>query len=85
MGIVSMKERLIAFLEEKANLPGNRIEDDTPLLSGSIIDSFALVDVIQFVEREASLRVGPMDVGLHNFDSVRRILEFVSRTSRTGN
>ena len=55
------------------------IEVDTPLFSSGIIDSFALVDLIIFLEGQCDFRISAMDVNLDNMDTIKRMLDFTSR------
>lgn len=56
--------------------PVAELDDETPLFSSGLIDSFALVDLILLIERECRIRVGPTEVTLDNLDSIARILRF---------
>lgn len=68
---------LTAFLESELGVDTSDIDQSTPLFSGGIIDSFALVSLITFLERKCSFRMSPLDVTLDNLDSIERILAFV--------
>ncbi|MCG3181129.1 MAG: hypothetical protein BIFFINMI_03503 [Phycisphaerae bacterium] len=57
---------------DMARLP----DDDAPLISSGVIDSFALVDLVAFLERSGGFRIRPGEVRLDNLDSVARILAF---------
>jgi acyl carrier protein len=52
----------------------------TLLFSTGLIDSFALVSLMMFIENETGVLIAPTDVNLENFDSIARILEYLSRT-----
>jgi acyl carrier protein len=71
------REDLRRYLHEKQGLEPEDFEDDTPLFSSGLLDSFSMVDLIMFIENTAGLRVHPADVTLDNFDSIDRILAFV--------
>ena len=70
------RDKLYEFLQEKA-LSDTAIKEETPLFSSSLIDSFALVDLILFIEQSCGVKIAPFDVNLDNFDSVAKILQFV--------
>ncbi len=56
--------------------------EGTSLFSAGLIDSLNLVQLVAFVEKQYGIKVGPMDLSLENFDSVRSIASFVrSRTT----
>ena len=59
------------------------LADETPLFSSNLLDSFSMVDLIMFIEKESGVRLDPTDVSLDNLDSIDRILRFVDvRRSR---
>lgn len=75
-------ESLINFFAQELELDTGTIAEDTLLFSSGIIDSFALVSMMMFLESEASIRIAPSDVRLDNFDSIERILAFVEQAQR---
>jgi acyl carrier protein len=68
-----------AFLEEDLGVDIEDIDTDTPLFSSQLIDSFALVTLMMFIEREAGIRIAPADVNLDNMDTIGRMLAYVAR------
>jgi acyl carrier protein len=71
------RENLRRYLHEKQGLEPEAFEDDTPLFSSGLVDSFSMVDLIIFIEDTGGVRVHPVDMTLDNFDSIERILAFV--------
>ena len=49
------------------------------LFSSGIVDSFAPITLMTFLESQCGFRIGPMEVTLENFDSVDCILQFAER------
>ena len=76
------RETLLIFLQKDLGVDVSNVEDASPLFSSGIIDSFSLVSLITFVERQCGFRMGPEDVNLENLDSVERILVFATRTQQ---
>lgn len=72
-------ESLLAFLEEDLGVEIEQIDPDTPLFSSQLVDSFALVTLMMFLEREAGIRIAPTDVNLDNMDTIGRMLAYVDR------
>jgi acyl carrier protein len=72
-------QTLKTYFESDLGVDTSDMDDSTALFSSGIIDSFALVSLITFLEQECSLRMNPLDVNLDNLDSIERILEFVDR------
>jgi acyl carrier protein len=75
------KDDLLAFLKSDLGVDTSKLEDETALLSSGLVDSFSMIDLIQFVERASSAKVAPTDVSMDNLDTVKRILDFVARIS----
>ena len=78
------RELLLKYLEDNLGVDTAEVNEDTPLFSSGIIDSASMVDLIVFVESEASVKFGPDDITLDYLDSVSRILEFVARRHEQG-
>lgn len=72
------RESLVEYLEQKMGVDPSELQDDTPLFSSHLLDSFSMVDLILFIEKSAEMKVGPGQVNLKNLDSVERILNFAS-------
>ncbi len=54
------------------------VDLQTPLFSSSILDSFQMMSVVEFIEKRCSFRVAPDDITLENFDTVERMLAYAS-------
>jgi acyl carrier protein len=72
-------DALLTFLEDDLGIDIQDIDADTPLFSSQLVDSFALVTLMMFVEREAGIRIAPADVSLDNMDTIGRMLAFAER------
>lgn len=75
----AFKEALLSYLADNFDVDAEDIEDDTPLFSSSLLDSFGMVDLVAFIETEAKVKFETLDMHLDNLDSVQQILIFVSR------
>lgn len=71
------RENLRGFLVSELGVDADRVEDSTPLFSSNLVDSFSLVELIMYVEKEAGFRMSPGDVTLDNLDSIEKIVAFV--------
>jgi acyl carrier protein len=71
-------ESLKNYLGERMGLDTTSLADETPLFSSNLLDSFSMVDLIMFIEKESAVRLDPTDVSLDNLDSIERILRFVA-------
>ena len=70
-------ESLKRYLGDRMGLDTASLADETPLFSSNLLDSFSMVDLIMFIEKESGVRLNPTDVSLDNLDSIDRILRFV--------
>ena len=72
------RETLLEYFDEQMGLDTTEIDDQTLLFSSNVLDSFSLVDLMMFIEKEAGIKIEPSEVTLDNFDSVERIFNFVA-------
>ena len=70
-------ESLKKYLGDRMGLDTAILVDEAPLFSSNLLDSFSMVDLIMFIEKEGDVRLNPTDVSLDNLDSIERILRFV--------
>ena len=76
------KESLIEQLEVHARDDLGDIDENTELFSSGLIDSFAMVELLVFLERHTGTKLGPEDIDLDNLDTIGRILKFVDSRKR---
>lgn len=72
------REKLVDFLVHRQGIASAELRDDTLLFTGGLLDSFTMVDLIQFLEQEAGVRMSETEVNLQNLDSVERILAYAA-------
>ena len=70
---------LFDYLQDHLKVDINGIEPETLLFSSGLVDSFSMVDLIQFIEANCETRITASDVNLNNLDSIDRIVTFVER------
>lgn len=75
------RDALYEFLRDELSVDTSEIEDSTLLFSSGLIDSFALVELITFIESHCGIHVNTMDVTLENLDSIELILRYVERAA----
>lgn len=78
------RDALAAYLVDTHGLGDDDLWDEAPLFSSHQLDSFAMVELIVWIEREAGIRVHTADVTLDNLDSIAKIMEFVARRQAAG-
>ena len=74
-------DSIIGFFQDELGLDTDDIEPSTLLFTDSIVDSFALVSILLFLEGQANIEISPRDVNLDNFDSIERMLAYVERVA----
>jgi acyl carrier protein len=62
------------FLVERENIPL-----DLSLVDEGIIDSFGLIEIAAYIEREHGISVAEEQMDSENFGSVTRIVNFIKR------
>jgi acyl carrier protein len=56
------------------------LADDDPLLSSGLLDSMAIVQLLEFIETEFSVSVQDTDFDPDNFESINTIAALIQRT-----
>ena len=62
------------YLEEDDD---REIRDDTPLITGGIVDSFSMVSLKRFLERKCGIQIPDAQATPEAFDSVNNILNLL--------
>lgn len=71
------EEPLIDFIKDRSGV--SDFNADTPLFSGGLMDSMAVLELTAFVQRKTGVAFPASEVILDNLDSVSRILAFVNK------
>ena len=58
------------------------ISENTPLVSSGILDSFALIEVLQQLERVTNRRIRPTDVTPNDLETVAIMLKTAERVGK---
>lgn len=72
-------EAVLGYLREDHAVTD--VEAETALFSSGLLDSVAMMGIIGFIEEKAAFDVRPADVTLENFDTVARIVAYVSENA----
>lgn len=81
--VVSVDE-LTDYLANELNVDVADIAPDTELFSSGLVDSFAMIDLISFVEQKCSIRLSASEITLDNFDSIDRVTSFLENRLEKG-
>lgn len=65
------------FLKSEGSIDGS-----VSLFERQVIDSFGLIELIAFIEKEFSVRLSPSDVAIENFDSIDKIVKLIEKRIR---
>ena len=75
-----MEEKLIAFItEEFLTDTSMTITPDTKLISSGLIDSFSLVSLQVFVEKEFGKKIPAPKITAESFDTVRNMVGIIQK------
>jgi acyl carrier protein len=78
--ITFMEEKLIKFIiGEFVTDPDTQISEDTKLISSGLIDSFSLVSLQAFIEREFGKRIPAPRINAESFDTVRQMVAIINQ------
>lgn len=61
-------------------LPGedpDELRDDTPLITGGILDSISTLKLVTFLEERFGVTVEAYEAGVEHLDSIERIVELI--------
>lgn len=75
-----MEERLIEFIiDEFLDDPDIEITQDTKLISSGMIDSFSLVSLQAFIEKEFGKKIPAQRITSESFDTIRQMIEVINQ------
>ena len=77
------RDSLLDYLANEMALDISTVDDDTPLFSSSLLDSFSMVDLMMFIETSAAIKMDPTEVNLDNLDTMQSILSFASNKAES--
>jgi len=80
MGI--SRDCVVDYLESTFGLEVTNLQDDTPLFSAGLLDSFSVADLLVFLEDTGNFMIEPEEVVPENLDSVGQIIAFAA--TKTG-
>jgi len=73
----AVKEYVIdEYIEEEDEV---EVENDTPLISSGIVDSFSMVSLLAFLEKNYAIKIPPGEATPEAFDTIDSIAALVRR------
>ena len=79
----SIKTSLLAFIVENFMVEEDDIDFDKSMIDEGIIDSFGLIEIAAFIEREFGLNVEEDQMKADNFHSFNAIVDFIDKEIKT--
>lgn len=64
-----------------SRITGQTIDFATPLLGEGIIDSFNVLEIVQFLEERTGMRINPAEITMEHFASVDALAAWVAGLS----
>jgi len=76
-------DRIRTFIETKfkPRSGGRQFDDDTPLFTSGIVDSFGVLELIAFLEDAFAIDIDVNRFEVRDFDTVRKVASLVSTIS----
>ena len=75
-----MEEKLIEFIiDEFLDDPDTEVTADTKLISSGMIDSFSLVSLQSFIEKEFGRRIPAPRITAESFDTVKQMIAVINQ------
>lgn len=59
--------------------PPESLQDDTPLLSGGLVDSVSLLQLVRFIEQQFGIEIELNEAIESNLDDINRINTYVTK------
>ena len=80
---IDPSKQLIDYIQRKViRRPGVEINDDTPLVSSGLIDSFALIEIFLELQKVTGLKIPAAKVRAQDMDTVRLMLTMAERMGK---
>lgn len=75
-----MQEKLIEFIRDEFLAdPDTEINENTKLISTGLIDSFSLVSLQKFIEKEFGKKIPAPRITAESFDTVKQMIDIINQ------
>ena len=78
-----MKDMILEYIKneylDEEEAEDIKLDENTPLISGGIVDSFSMVSLKRFLEKKFEIRIPDDEASPQAFDTVTSILALVNR------
>ena len=80
---IDPSKQLIDYIQRKViRRAGVEIDDDTPLVSSGLIDSFALIEIFLELQKVTGMKIPAAKVRAQDMDTVRLMLTMAERMGK---
>lgn len=79
-----IQDKLLAFITSSFMVEREEIDLDKSMIDEGIIDSFGLIEIASFMEKEFNMKVREDQMIRSNFGSVHKIVDFIKRETGRG-
>lgn len=76
-----LESQIREFIVETFMQGKGEINSNESLFGSGIVDSMGLLILLAFIEKTFAVSVDMSEVSMENFDSIRKIVEFISKKS----
>lgn len=76
----TIRSDLLTFVSETFMVEPEDINVEESMIDEGIIDSFGLVEIVAYLEKQYQIKIGEDDVVRANFGSIEKIVAFVQRS-----
>lgn len=74
---MNYKDQVMIFIKDELLEEELNINENTSLFEDRILDSLNLLNLISYMEDTFNIKIGITEVNIENFDSVKKIIEFL--------
>ena len=74
-----LREKIIQFIYDEYVDDGTEVDDNTPLISSGLVDSFSMVSLKMYLEQEFEIEIDDDEASTEEFETVSRIQSLVNR------
>jgi acyl carrier protein len=79
--VTAFADELLQMINAEVSFdPSETITPETDLLLTGLVDSLGVVQIVAWMEDRLGIEIEPVDVVLENFQTVDRMLAFVTRS-----
>ena len=75
--MMNAREKIKFYIAESLGIDLSKIADDAPLFSSGIIDSFALVELLAFLENDLNVEIDITDIDIDQLDTIDGLVQMV--------